>query len=411
MLYTDENALATIGGAFPQLRALRLHMCTLSDKAIGGLQTAERTKQIDCLILNTPDELSASGLYSLVRHCVSLRKLALTKCPSLTNAGLVEIAPGLSQLTELKIDNSPSIYRKDDRSHEQLTDRSVQLIAEHCPLLRLFSLSRSSALTSAAIHVLCCACPRLLSVSLNYCSALDDAVFSALLQLKQLKRLTLQNCKITPRGVVNLLLRAGNLIQLTLRHYGNEFCGDFSQLMDDTFETLEREGDKLRPSVLQQLSAWGVGGYFLWFATVLCPKLSCLEFDTKMSPFHFSSILKNCESLTKLELTSTSIRLDEKGLDAIAKYGMNLRKINFGTTLKSINFPQLNDILKTCRCLQLMTMNLSDTDIEREIAEVTRTIERHRGTCLSVVRATGEDHCGSHCQSVALHFLPSIYIC
>ena len=102
---------------------------------------------------------------------------------------------------QLKLDNSPSIYRKGDRSYEQITDASIVAIAQQCSQLRVFSLSRSSAVTSVAIQAIASGCPFMTSLSLNYCGALGDQVLDAVLGMKWLRCLTLQNCDVTPQGV------------------------------------------------------------------------------------------------------------------------------------------------------------------------------------------------------------------
>jgi hypothetical protein len=152
-----------------------------------------------CLQLSSVDyrcyELTDASVEALAQRCPQLRSADFYKCDKLTDVSVQALAQHCPQLRSVNFDGC-----------DMLTDVSVQALAQHCPQLRGVNFGNCDKLTDASVCALAEHCPQLRSVHFGLCDKLTDVSVVALAEhCPQLRRVTFCFCdKLTDVSVCAL---------------------------------------------------------------------------------------------------------------------------------------------------------------------------------------------------------------
>jgi F-box and leucine-rich repeat protein GRR1 len=112
------------------------------------------------------DQLTDRTMMTVAEHCIRLQGLNVTGCRKLTDAAIVAIAQNCRHLKRLKFNNCV-----------QLTDKAIMNIARHCSNLLEIDLYGLQNLESSAVTELLRSCPQLREMRLAHCSRINDDAF------------------------------------------------------------------------------------------------------------------------------------------------------------------------------------------------------------------------------------------
>jgi len=129
-------------------------------------------------------QVSDHTLQSIAEHCTGLQSLSLSWCGGITDAGLITISEHCPNMNYFGFSNCGKI-----------TDTSIISISAHCTGLKSLNLERCDQITDDSIISLSIYCTGLLSLHLEYCGKLTDAsIISISSHCTGLLSLNLQYC-------------------------------------------------------------------------------------------------------------------------------------------------------------------------------------------------------------------------
>lgn len=219
------------------LRSLDLTRCvSVSDAALQEL--ARFCPELHALILHSCEEITDRGILALAERCTNLATLSVAKCKQLTDRSLTAIIrANASRLQSLNLD-----------SCHLITDETVMCLAlNHCTNMLELDLSSCDAISDEAVLHLLQTCDKLESLSLEELTNLSEQALSVLGNLSALKRLRVGYCRgVTDACLLSIATECTQLNSIDLSYCNNPLL---------TVQGLQRILDLL-PS-LQMLSLRG----------------------------------------------------------------------------------------------------------------------------------------------------------
>lgn len=405
MEYLDSEGLDHVSQCFPNLSDLELRHCSLTDVGFKYFAQHNKVKGLKKLIMDKPGDLTDEALHIIADSCPNLQNLKLSRCALITNFGLLSLTSKCRKLSELHLNNSPS-FLGSPKPKSDIDNSCLKSIADHCPRLVCFRLFYSSLVTSEGFQNLVTGCKYLQGLMLYECAHIDDGCLNMLLKLKFLRAFVLVNSNdVSPQGIINFVLHAPSLSRLSFYAKGDNFLGDLSEVAEKTYSTICSEDKTFRPNVVKYLTLRGVGSSFIQLVTVLCPSLMLLDLrsgcvvDSKC----LINVIKNCEYLEELDVSSCDYECDSSLLKAISEYGAALRKISFGGSKPSCQIEDLYEVVQRCPSLRLLTLNVPNWPQLKE-DELVEVVKKHHGQqcCVKVDKELDDDKS----YFLDLHFTP-----
>jgi len=144
-------------------------------------------------------------LQSIAEHCTGLESLSLSYCRVITDTGLITISEHRPNLQSLKA-----------RSCDLISDISIISISTHCTGLQLLNLRGSDHITDASIISISTHCTGLQSLNLRGCDQITDAsIISISIHCAGLQSLNVGNCrKLTEAGIISISVQCTSLKRL-----------------------------------------------------------------------------------------------------------------------------------------------------------------------------------------------------
>ncbi|KAK9717029.1 hypothetical protein K7432_006481 [Basidiobolus ranarum] len=205
-----SQGLRDISDSCRNIQNIHLHGChSLNrDSLIYFIEKCTDLRILNVSGLSTVDDRI---LEILGRHFNSLTQLNISRCQYTTSLGLIEIAKKCTQLELLRANSCVGV--NDDTltvisqlkglrvislgSCHEITDAGIVTMAQGCTQLTSVNLSGCRHLTSVAIRALAQSCPGLMHVDLSGCYQLDDVAFLELTSnCREIVSLDLEDCKL-----------------------------------------------------------------------------------------------------------------------------------------------------------------------------------------------------------------------
>jgi hypothetical protein len=362
-----------------------------------------------------PGPLTDRGLRAIADNFLMLTNIKISRCCQITNSGVQYLVDKCRDITDLHINNAVGYFEgaEDQDCKDDITDETLSHIGDNLSRLSFLRIFYSVRLSHVGLQSVVDGCPHLYGVMLFECGILDDTALEVLQRCRFLKVLILVGCDaMTPKGVVNFILRAPRLARLTYYTKNTDFYGDMSSLGDEIYGQIDEISEDYRPNAVNKLALRGVGSGFLQLITVLCPNLITLELKDKcfVSSHSLVSVLQNCELLQNLDITSMG-KADDEFLRACCSYAPELRVLSLGGAVHYMTSSAICDVIKTCVSLRTVTMDIMGADIDEDMVVHTAK-QYHGGHCFLYV-----DNDVSFTDDVPrqryleLHFTPIKYLC
>jgi len=146
-------------------------------------------------------------LQSIAEYCTGLQSLSLSYCSEITDTGLIIISMHCPYLQSLNLEG-----------YYQLSDASINSISTHCTGLETFNLSKCDQITDASIISISVNCTGLQSLNLEFCCQITDAsIISISTHCTRLQSLYLGGCyKISDIGIISISIHCTGLQSLNL---------------------------------------------------------------------------------------------------------------------------------------------------------------------------------------------------
>ena len=197
MGYVDDDGLEAVSKLFPKLEAIEIRHCSITDKAWENFfQWQEKPNELKEIVLDKPGQLTDKSLQIIADLCPSLEKFKIARCMGITPAGVSYLSDACRSLAELHINNSESSLDKSkDLERKEIDDNCVASIATNATEMTMFRLFHSRVLTGAGVEAMCSGFPHLLGLMLYECEQVDDRCLKALSGLRWLRGLALIGCE------------------------------------------------------------------------------------------------------------------------------------------------------------------------------------------------------------------------
>jgi hypothetical protein len=228
-------------------------------------------------------QITDHTLQSIAEHCAGLQSLTLNCCREITDTGLTTISEHCPHLQSFKVDTC-----------DQLTDATIISISTHCTGLQSLNLRKCRKITDASIISISTHCSGLQSLTLQGCDQITDAsIISISTHCIGLQKLNLEDCDlITDVSVISISTYCTGLQLLNLM--------DCHQITDGSIISVSTHCTEL-----QSLDLW-----------------SCRDItDASIIP-----ISENCTGLKRLDVSWTKIT--DASLIAIAKNCIGLHSLD-----------------------------------------------------------------------------------
>ncbi len=416
--YIDDETLLQIGQFFPNLSTIELH--TPSITCAGLTQFFEQgpaSRKLTEIILDNPNEITDEGLKIIAQFCPELEYIKLSHVLDVTNEGVGHLVAGCPRLRQIHLNNA-DLDKRRPIGRDQWDDTLLRELSWSCPHLENVRLFNTERIKVSGLEPLT-HCGRFLTgIMLSNCAGVDDACMQVLTRLRHLKAVVLTECNhVTPQGVLDLVLAAGNLLRLTVHSRSKLFYGPQKELMSSVAEKLE---SVQLPSPLKKLNVEGVGGDFLEILTAVCPELHTLGLDARIriDIQAFRNVLRNAEKLACLDLQSVTTYLNEDFLPVLAEHGRCLQKVALGRHMWNFGQKLLANVFTHCTELRFLSMDVHHKkipDTSNNQSNISPDVDV--GNLLSVARASHKGACYLHVTSpneggqyVEFHMTPAKYL-
>ena len=131
-------------------------------------------------------EITDHTLQSMAEYCTGLQSLTLNRCRDVTDVGLITMSEHCTNLQSLKVDNC-----------DQIKDASIISISTHCAGLQSLNLN-GCQITDVSIISISTQCTRLQSLNLRFCLHINDSsIISISENCTGLKELNVSDTNIT----------------------------------------------------------------------------------------------------------------------------------------------------------------------------------------------------------------------
>jgi hypothetical protein len=201
--YLDPAGIQLIVESFPKLTSLELHSCSVDSGFISSLVSIKGIDRLESLLLEDAGQLTDEAVEQFALSLPNLTQVKLAHCPSLTDNGIQKLSAACPNLREIYVNNSVSRSDSNGSTRTDLTDVSLQFIANGCHELNYFRFLYSHSITSDGIGALCAQCRYLTYVMLFDCSNVDDEQHHRAVQsaVRSYARSDWLRCRIAPGHV------------------------------------------------------------------------------------------------------------------------------------------------------------------------------------------------------------------
>lgn len=103
--YMDDKGLERLSVLFPGLRNLELQHCSVTDDGFAKLFVYNRSGNISQLKLDKPGELTDKAIRTIADNCPSLTCFILSRCSKVTSAGIKYLVSKCPRLVNLSLNN------------------------------------------------------------------------------------------------------------------------------------------------------------------------------------------------------------------------------------------------------------------------------------------------------------------
>ena len=143
----------------------------------------------------TTPQITDRTLQLIAEHCNGLQSLSLSDCREITDTGLITISKHYPHLKSFTVDDC-----------DQITDTSIISMSTHCTALLLLCLQGCSEITDTSIISISTHCIRLQSLNLDGCSEItDDSIISISRHCTGLQSLNIGWCnQLTDASIMSL---------------------------------------------------------------------------------------------------------------------------------------------------------------------------------------------------------------
>lgn len=383
--YLDDKGLERLAVLFPGLKNLELQQCSITDDGLAKLFVYNRSGNICRLKLDKPGELTDKGVRTVADNCPNLTCFYLSRCGKVTSSAIRYIASKSPHIAHLSLNNTNQLPGMQTSAvpQQDLNNACLAAIGESCAQLEELKIYHTANVDVEGVSKLQIGCRRLHSVMLYNCGLVDDQCMEVLAQFSALRSLVLIDCqKVTPKGVVSLIVKNPDLKALTLYCSSKSFYADVAPLAEEVYNTLSGEMRGFRLNGLQNLCVRGVGGGFLRLLTVLCSQVTSLDLREAclVTSEDLIEVLMTCERLKTLDLSSVAVTLTEEFLHAVCQHALELSHLILGNGVRKLTQEVLGDVIKIAPSLASITMNVGGTNIDEQY--LVRMAQRfHGGKC------------------------------
>ncbi|ERN03177.1 hypothetical protein AMTRI_Chr02g220560 [Amborella trichopoda] len=275
-------------------------------------------------------EIYASILCSIGLSLKNLVELSLSKCPGVTDQGIIELLNGCNSLRSLDL-----------TCCHQITDVAILAIGTSCRDLICLKLESCDLISDMGLQELGSGCPSLSELDLTDCFNINDSGLKYVSQCSHLRSLKLGLClNLSNKGLVHIGTGCKELQELDLYR-----C---IRIGDDGLAAIADGCTKLRTlnlSYCYQLTDEGMKH------VGRLEELSTLEMRSllKVTCIGMSSIAWGCKKLVELDV-KRCYSIDDKGLLALAQHSKYLRQINISYC--PVSDMGLFALIAKLRCLQ-----------------------------------------------------------
>jgi len=153
-------------------------------------------------------QITDDTLQSIAEHCTGLQSLSISDCSEITDTGLMTISEHCPNLLSLKVYNC-----------DQITDASIISISTHFTELQSLNLARCQQITDASIISISTHCSGLQSLNLEELQNISDTCFISISEkCTGLKELDVSYTRITDASLIAIAKNSTRLQYL--RTYG-----------------------------------------------------------------------------------------------------------------------------------------------------------------------------------------------
>ncbi|ELU01476.1 hypothetical protein CAPTEDRAFT_197887 [Capitella teleta] len=409
MEYIDGDGFKHISESFSALTELELRHCSLTDKAFQLFAEHNKVGGLSKLIMDKPGDITDESLSIIAEFSPKLTNLKLSRCALITNSGVLNLTAKCKYLTELHLNNSPS-FLGSPKPKSDIDNSCLKSIGENCPLLLTFRLFYSSLVSTEGFQAMLTGCKNLRGLMLYECAHISDDCLETFLGFPHLRALILVNSSdVTPRGIINFILKAPTLARLSFYAKQDDFLHDLSSLAESTYEGICLQPTTFHPNVLKFLTLRGVGSSFIQLITVLCPALLMLDLRSGcfVDSVCLKNVVKNCEILEELDVSSCDYDCESSLLSTVSEHCTHLRKLAFGGSVNDCSHEDLYAVIQSCQSLRLLTLNQPKWPQLKEEELVAKIKEHHGGQCCVKIDKEFDDEDSFF---LDLHFTPIKYL-
>ena len=150
-------------------------------------------------------QITDHTLQSIAEYCTRLQSLYLNRCREITDAGLIIISEHCPNLKSLHLQGC-----------HHIKDASIISISTHCTGLHSLNLGNCNQITDASIISISTHCAGLKSLNLGYCNQITDAsIISISTHCTGLQLLNLQVCRqITDSSIISISKNCSGLKEM-----------------------------------------------------------------------------------------------------------------------------------------------------------------------------------------------------
>lgn len=204
----SDLAVRAVAEYCPLLVDLNLDSCEeLTDTSIHSI--AQHCTQLQTLHISKGENFTDEPMLQLAQRCTDLRVLCIAGCINITDVSVVAIATSCRNLQSI------------DLQHTELSDDTLNALADCCPQLTSLNISNCHHFSQDAIIAVVMSCTALQSLDLFFTNNVTTQVLDALSQYcKNLEYLNLCHGEmaVCDISITNLVSKNPKLVALNLAH-------------------------------------------------------------------------------------------------------------------------------------------------------------------------------------------------
>lgn len=280
--YLDDKSFERVALLMPRLTALELKRCYVSDEGVAKFFSLNRSRNITKLTLDEAGSNITDVTLNLVaENCPNLTHLRVMRNDKYTAAAINHILTSSKHLIEFSFDGRHS-PNNNHLDIRSFDENTFHILSIQSPSLTFLKLYRCDLSFKRILSFF----HQLQSLHLYDCCFSHATSFTDFLTtLPSLTELSFVDCAfVSPDLIINIIIKLSNLSSLTLFCRHKDFYSDVSTLAKEAYTKLTGEnGGRFKLSGIKHLSLQGVSGAFLRLITALCSQITQLDFRHTLS--------------------------------------------------------------------------------------------------------------------------------